>query len=328
MSKIGILGMGYNVPKKILTNQDLEKMVETSDEWITQRSGIKERHINNGEYEGNSDMIIPACERAIAEAGIDRNKISLIAVGTVTPDFLFPSTAAMVQKKLGIPNAMVFDFEAGCTGFVYGLEIIKGLFSSGNHEYALLVGSEQLSKITNWAERATCVLFGDGAGAAVIGKRDDAHEIIDVMNCGDGNLGDILVQPAGGSVKPSTHETVDGKLHFIEMSGGSEVFKNAITFMSEISKKLLERNGLKTEDVDWLIPHQANIRIMDKVGERLGIAREKVVITIDKFGNTSAGSIPIAMGVYLGGGQIKKGQLLLLTAFGAGFTWGSALIRW
>ena len=330
MKKIGILGLGYNFPKTILTNADLEKIVDTSDEWITQRTGIKERHIVGDEKLANSDMILPAAEKAIAESGIDKNDIDAIIVGTVTPDYFFPSTAAILQQKLGIKHAMVFDFSAGCTGFLYGLDIARGLLATGHYKHILMVGSEQLTKITNWEDRNTCVLFGDGSGATVIAEIEDekGHEIIDVMNDGDGNLGDLLIMRGGGSVNPISHEMIDQKLHYVNMDKGREVFKHAILNMTKISENLLKKHNIKTEQIDWLIPHQANIRIMEKVAERLHISKSKVIITIDRYGNTSAGSIPMALGTYVDEKKVKEGQLLLLTAFGAGFTWGSAIIKW
>ena len=327
MSKIGLLGIGYSVPEKVLTNFDLEKMVDTTDEWITQRTGIKTRHIAT-DKECNSDIIVPGAQRAIQMAGIDPQEIDAIIVGTVTPDYMFPSTAAMVQKKLGIKEAMVFDFEAGCTGFLYGLDIARGLIATGNYRNVLAIGSDLLSKITNWKERNTCVLFGDGGRAAVIGTRDDAHELIDVKNYGDGTLGDLLIQPGGGSVNPISNAVIDNDLQYLQMGNGPEIFKWAILDMCKVSKELMDKHGLAPDEVDWLIPHQANLRIMVKVAERLNIPEEKVVITVPDYGNTSAGTIPIAMGRYLEDGRIKSGQTLLLTAFGAGFTYGAALIRW
>ncbi|MCD6579886.1 ketoacyl-ACP synthase III [bacterium] len=330
MKRIGILGLGYNFPKTILTNAELEKMVDTSDEWITQRTGIKERHIVGNETMANSDMILPAAEKAIAEAGIDKSEIDVIIVGTVTPDYFFPSTAAMLQKKLGIKHAMVLDFSAGCTGFLYGLDIARGLILSGNYKYVLTVGSEQLTKITNWEDRNTCVLFGDGSGAAIVGdmKDDKGHEIIGVLNDGDGHLGDLLIMYGGGSVNPMSHEMIDKKLQYLNMDKGGEVFKHAILNMTKISLNLLKKHDMTTEQIDWLIPHQANIRIMEKVAERLNIPKERVAITVDRYGNTSAASIPMALGTYIDEGKIKEGQMLLMTAFGAGFTWGSAIIKW
>ncbi len=330
MKKIGILGLGYNFPKTVLTNADLEKIVDTSDEWIIQRTGIKERHIVGDEIMANSDMILPAAEKAIKEAGIDKNEIDVIMVGTVTPDYFFPSTAAILQQKLGIKHAMVFDFSAGCTGFLYGLDIARGLLETGHYKYILTVGSEQLTKITNWEDRNTCVLFGDGSGAAIVGEMKDekGHEIIGVLNDGDGNLGDLLIMEGGGSVNPMTHEMIDKKLQYLKMDKGSEVFKYAILNMTKISKDLLKEHNISTDEIDWLIPHQANVRIMEKVAERLHIPKEKVAITIDRYGNTSAASIPMALGTYLDEGKIHEGELLFLTAFGAGFTWGSAIIKW
>jgi 3-oxoacyl-[acyl-carrier-protein] synthase-3 len=328
MKKIGLLGIAYNVPDKVLTNSDLEKMVDTTDEWITKRTGIKRRHIISDPKIATSDVILPAAERAIERSKIDKEDIDAVLIGTVTPDYFFPSTAAMVQKKLGIKQAMIMDFEAACSGFLYGLDIARGLILSGNYKNILVVAADLLTKITNWDDRNTCVLFGDGAGAAVVGKREDAHELIDVLSSGDGKLGDLLILHGGGTVNPMTKEMLDKKLQYLSMDKGAEVFKWAILEMTRISNKILEKNDYTSDDVDWLVPHQANIRIMEGVAKRLNIPIEKVVITIQDFGNTSASSVPIALSKYYEDGKIKEGQLLLLTAFGGGFTWGSALIRW
>ena len=323
-----ILGTGSFVPEKVLTNFDLEKIVDTSDEWIRTRTGIIERRIAD-ENTPSSELALKASERALDMAKISPDQLDLIIVGTVTPDYMFPSTACILQDKLGARKIMAYDQSAGCTGFIYAIRQADAFIRSGMAKYALAVGVEELTKITNWTDRSTCVLFGDGAGAAVLGPVDDEDEsgILSTYAAADGSLGDLLIQQAGGSAMPASHESVDKNLHTIYMNG-NEVFKHAVRSMEEAALKGLELSGIPMEKLNWLVPHQANIRIIDFLARRLKLPMEQVVVTIDKYGNTSASSIPIALDEAVRDGRIKEGDYVLLVAFGAGFTWGSAMIRW
>jgi len=320
-----ILGTGSNLPEKILTNQDLERIVDTTDEWIQTRTGIKERRIVEPEVP-SSELATPAARRAIEDAGLTPEDIDLIIVATITPDMSFPSTACIIQANLGCRNVPCFDISAGCTGFVYGLILADSVIKTGIAKHVLVVAVEELTKITNWEDRGTCVLFGDGAGAAVVGQSDDDSGIIGRYWSADGKVADFLTLPAGGSLMPASHETVDKNLHKLIMAG-NDTFKTAVRAMEEASIKGLEEAGIEMSDLDWLIPHQANIRIIQFTAKRLKMPMEKVVVTIDKYGNTSASSIIIALDEALKSGQIKKNDDVLLVAFGAGFTWGSAIIK-
>jgi len=326
MKRIAILGTGSYVPEKILTNADLEKMVETTDEWITQRSGIKERHVSD-ENTPTSKLCIEAALRALAAAKIKPEELDFILVGTITPDMMFPSTACIVQAALGAKNAAAFDLAAGCTGFIYGLELGRSLIIADPKRKVLVIGAEELTKITDWTDRGTCVLFGDGAGAAVLGEVEEDRGILSTYLGADGNLGDLLYMPGGGSLNPASHKTVDEKMHFVKMAG-NKVFPYAVRNMLEAATKALESAGISKEQLNLLIPHQANIRIIEAIAERLGAGNEKIYINIQKYGNTSAASIPIALDEAVRNGRIKKGDLIMLVAFGAGFTWGAVLIRW
>ncbi|MBI4726820.1 ketoacyl-ACP synthase III [candidate division TA06 bacterium] len=326
MKRIAILGTGSFVPEKILTNADLEKIVETTNEWITQRSGIKERHVSDKKTP-TSKLSLEAAKRALESAGIKPEELDFILIGTVTPDMMFPSTACIVQAALGAKNAAAFDLSAGCTGFIYGLELARSLIVADPKRKVLVIGAEELTKITDWTDRGTCVLFGDGAGAAVLGMADDDRGILSTYLGADGNLGDLLFMPGGGSLNPASHKTVDEKMHCVKMAG-NKVFPHAVRNMLDASTKALESAGIGKEQLNLLIPHQANIRIIKAIAERLGAGNEKIYINIQKYGNTSAASIPIAMDEAVRNGKIKKGDLIMLVAFGAGFTWGAALIRW
>lgn len=324
-----VLGIGFEVPEKVLTNADLEKIVDTSDEWIITRTGIKERRITD-DNTASSDLALEAAWRALKDASVSPDEIDMIIVGTVTPDMAFPSTSCIVQDKLGLRKGIpAFDYSAGCTGFIYGLTIADSFIKNEQFKKILVVGVESLTKITNWEDRATCVLFGDGAGAAVVSatENNDPNRIFSTFIAADGSLGHLLDMPAGGSRMPASHETVDKKLHYLRMAG-NEVFKNAVRQMEEAAREGLHRAGLEPTDVDWLIPHQANIRIMDYVAKKLHIPREQVAITINKYGNTSAASIPMAWADYYQQGKIKRGDIILMVAFGAGFTWGSVVLKW
>lgn len=319
------MGTGSNLPEKVLTNEDLERIVDTSDEWIRTRTGIVERRIVDEETP-SSELALPAVKEAIADAGLTPDDIDLIICATVTPDMPFPSTACLLQAKLGCRQIPAFDISAGCTGFVYGTIIADSIVKSGIAKNVLVVAVEELTKITNWEDRGTCVLFGDGAGAAVVGPSDDESGIIGNYWSGDGTVADFLTLPAGGSLRPASEQTVKENLHTIYMAG-NDTFKTAVRAMEEASLKGLENAGLEMDDLDWLIPHQANIRIIQFTAKRLKMPMEKVVVTIDKYGNTSASSVAIAFDEALKTGKIKKGDDVLLVAFGAGFTWGSVIIR-
>ncbi|MGB2765112.1 MAG: beta-ketoacyl-ACP synthase III [Candidatus Aminicenantaceae bacterium] len=324
--RIKITGTGIYVPDKILTNADLEKMVDTSDEWIISRTGIKERRVAS-EDQATSDLAIEAGREALNSAGLKAKDIDLIIVGTSTPDTIFPSTGCWVQKGLGAGNVPAFDISAGCTGFLYGMILAEGMILSGAHKRILLIGGELLTKITNWEDRNTCVLFGDGAGAVVLEESDDESGMLSSYWKADGNLGELLYQPAGGSRIPATDQSVAQRLHYLHMKG-NEVFKHAVKKMGEAAVEALKSAGLKKEDVDYLIPHQANMRIIEATGRRLKLPREKVFSNIHKYGNVSVASIPISIHELNEEGKLNKGNIVLMVAFGAGFTWAAVAYRW
>ncbi len=323
-----ITGTGSYVPEKVVTNDDLAKMMDTSDEWIYSRSGIKQRRIARPD-EATSDMAAAAGKNAIESAGLKPEDIDLVIVATVNPDMPLPNTACIVQTKLGIrTNIPCFDIEAACSGFVYGMEIATRMMQSGHYKNALVIGAEKLSSMVDWEDRAACVLFGDGAGAVVLTLTDDENVgVLDTVLGADGSDNMILAVPAGGSAMPTSAETVKNKKHFLHMEG-REVFKHAVKIMQEKSFEVLERCGVKPEDITLMIPHQANIRIIEAVTKRLNLPKEKVYVNIDKYANTSAATIPIALDEVVRGGMLKKGDLLVLVAFGAGLTWGATLVRW
>jgi len=322
-----ITGTGSSTPEKVLTNADLEKIVDTTDEWITTRTGIKERRIaDNGT--AASDLSFEATKKAMEEAKIKPEELDLILIGTVTPDYLLPSTACILQDKLGAKNAAVMDIVAACSGFLYGLSVAQSFIYSGKYKTILVIGVEVLSKITNWNDRNTCVLFGDGAGAAIVQRTQENNKgILSTYLCGDGSLANLLHIPVGGTRTPLTKENIDNGDQFIKMEG-SEVFKSAVRSMGDAAMRALKEANLTAEQVDLLIPHQANIRIIEATAKRLKLPMEKVFVNIDKYGNTSAASIPIALDEARKSGRVKSGDVTLLVAFGAGFTWGSAVVRW
>ncbi len=326
MKYAAILGTGHFVPEKILTNADLEKIVETTDEWITQRSGIKERHVSD-EKTPTSKLCIEAGRRALESAKIKPEELDFIMIGTITPDMMFPSTACIVQAALGAKNAAAFDLAAGCTGFIYGLELARSLITADPKRKILVIGAEELTKITDWTDRSSCVLFGDGAGAVVLAEVEEDRGILSTFLAADGNLGDLLYQPGGGSLRPASHETVDGRMHVIRMAG-NKVFPHAVRKMGEAANKVLEAAGIAQDQLNVLIPHQANNRIIEAIGRHLELPMEKVYVNIHKYGNTSAASIPLALDEAVRSGRIKPGDIVLLVAFGAGFTWGAVLLRW
>jgi 3-oxoacyl-[acyl-carrier-protein] synthase-3 len=321
-----ITGVGSYVPEKILTNHDLEKIVDTTDEWITTRTGIKERRIS-AKDEFTSDMAAKAAQRAMKKAGITADQIDLVIVATITPDMPFPATACLVQKKIGAKRAAAFDLEAACSGFIYGLEIGQQFIMSRTYDTVLVIGAEKLSAIVNWQDRNTCVLFGDGAGAVILQNRENSHGLLTAVMGADGSKADLLFMPGGGSRRPATKETVDARLHYLKMEG-RETFKNAVQAMCTAAKEALRRCELDISRIKCVIPHQANHRIVNAVGERLGATPEQMFINLDRYGNTSAASVAIALDEAVAAGKVQRGDLILLVVFGAGLTWGAAVIEW
>jgi 3-oxoacyl-[acyl-carrier-protein] synthase III len=322
-----ISALATHVPPRLLTNADLEQMVETSDEWILQRTGIRQRHIVDPGT-ATSDLGKIAAEKAIANAGLTPDDIGVIVVGTVTPDMLFPSTACLIQHKIGAHHAWGFDLSAACSAFTYSVTAASQLVASGAHDHALVVGADVMSSIIDYKDRATCVLFGDGAGAVVVSAANPGENaILDFEHEIDGAGGPALCMPAGGSAMPASHETVDRRQHYVKQDGQA-VFKFAVRKTEEISRRLLERNGLGPRDIDLFVSHQANRRIILSAGEKLGLDPDKVVINIERFGNTTAATIPLALNDAICAGKLKKGNLVLLASVGAGFTVGAVLLRW
>jgi 3-oxoacyl-[acyl-carrier-protein] synthase-3 len=321
-----ISGLATYVPPRLLTNKDLEKLVETSDEWILQRTGIRERHIVDPGV-GTSDLAAEAALKAIAQAGLTPHDIEFIVVGTTTPDMMFPSTACLVQKKIGADRAWGFDLGAACSGFTYALTTAVHMVAAGTHRHALAIGADVMSSIIDYTDRSTGVLSGDGAGAVVVSPATDGCGIIDFSHEVDGAGGMSLCMPAGGSLRPATHETVEQRLHYVKQDGQA-VFKFAVKKTEEICARLMAANNVTPDDIDLFVSHQANRRIITSAAERLGIAPEKVVINIEKYGNTTAGTIPLALADAVADGRLKKGNLVLLASVGAGFTVGSVLLRW
>ena len=321
-----ISALGTYVPPRLLTNADLEKMIETTDQWIRERTGIRERHIVDKGV-ATSDLGFQAAKKALAERKIAPDDLDAIIVATVTPDMLFPCSACLVQHKLGAKQVWGFDLNAACSSFVYALQVGSKFISSGAHKKVMVIGADVMSSIIDYTDRATCVIFGDGAGAVILEPADDSLGMIDFLHEVDGSGGCALFMPGGGSLNPSTHETVDQKMHYVHQDGQA-VFKFAVRKMAELCEKLLERNGLTGKDVDVFIPHQANRRIITATAERLGMPMEKVIIDIDRYGNTTSATIPLAMNTARQEGKLKKGDLVLLAAVGAGFTVGTTLLRW
>ena len=322
-----ISALGTHVPPRLLTNADLERMVDTNNEWIMTRVGIRERHIVDKGV-ASSDLAVAAARKALAQRGMEPTEIETIIVGTVTPDMLFPSTACIVQDKLGAKGAWGFDLSAACSAFLYSLQVGAQFIASGKHQRVMAIGADVMSSIIDYTDRATCVIFGDGAGAAILEPAtDDSEGLIDFIHEVDGSGGQFLFMPGGGSLHPASRETVEKKMHYVHQDG-QQVFKFAVRKQTELCLKLLERNGLKGSDIDVFIPHQANLRIINATAERLGLRPESVVINIDRYGNTTAGTIPLAMNTAIEQGKLKKGSLVMLASVGAGFTIGSALLRW
>jgi 3-oxoacyl-[acyl-carrier-protein] synthase-3 len=325
-----IIGTGSYLPEKVLTNDDLSKIVDTSDEWITTRTGIKERHIA-ADDQATSDLAAEAARRAMTAAGVTPEEIDLIVVATVTPDMFFPSTACFVQRKIGATNAVCFDISAACSGFLYALQVARHFLNAGSRTTALVIGAEKLSSLVNWEDRNTCVLFGDGAGAVVIravdADTDAPGRVLSTVMGSDGNLSDLLKVPGGGSALPITPENAASRPNTIHMEG-RETFKHAVTRMCQASEQALEMAGLTKADIAMVIPHQANARIITAIADRLGLPEEKTFVNVDKYGNTSAATIPVALDEAHRQGRIKRGDIVLLVAFGGGFTWASSVLRW
>jgi len=321
-----IIGTGSYAPNKVITNHDLEKLVETSDAWIMERTGIKERRIAD-KHQTTSDLAYEASQKALKAAGLGARDLDLILVATMTPDTILPSTGCVLQEKLGAKKAASFDISAACSGFIYGMSIASAFIQSGMYKNILLVGAEILSRYTDWEDRTTCILFGDGAGAVVIQRHAGKRGILSTHLHSDGSFGDLIRVPAGGASHPASHDTIRKRMHFIRMRG-NETFKAAVRALEAVVQETLEHNKVKPEDIDYLVPHQANLRIILAMAQRLNMPMEKVVLTLPKFGNTSAASIPMALDEAVRDGRIKENHLLLFEAFGGGLTWASALIRW
>lgn len=322
-----ITGVTGYVPPRVLTNADLEKMVATNDAWIRERTGIRERHIADKGM-ATSHMAVEAAKKLLADRSIDPKEIDLIVVASVTPDMMFPATACLVQDRLGAKNAWGFDLSAACSGFVYALTVGAQFVGAGTHKKALVIGSDVMSSIINYEDRATCVLFGDGAGAVLVEPAESEEEgVLDFHNDVDGSGGCYLYMPGGGSLNPPSHETVDKKMHYVHQEG-QQVFKYAVRRMADVSTQLLERNGFSSRDLSLLVPHQANLRIIRATQERLGLDDSKVMLNIERYGNTTAGTIPLGLRDALDEGRLRKGDLVLLVAVGAGYTTGGMLLRW
>ncbi len=327
MARAIIIGTGSYLPERVLTNFDLEKKVDTSDEWIQTRTGISERRLAEDNI-ATSDLAVPAATAALDAAGITAAELDLIIVATVTPDRVFPATACLIQHQLEAENAAAFDLNAACSGFVYGLKVAEQFLLSGSYKNIMILGAETISKTVDWSDRNTCVLFGDGAGAAVVQAGDDNRRgIIDIRLYTDGSFADLLVMPAGGSRLPASHKTITEGLHHIKMKG-NEIFKIAVRNLTESAQTILKDNGFTIEDVALFVPHQANSRIIQAVANALSLPLDKVYSIIHKYGNTSAASIPIALDEAARNGRLKRGDLVLLSAFGSGLAWAAALIRW
>jgi 3-oxoacyl-[acyl-carrier-protein] synthase III len=323
--KAAITGVEGWVPETILSNKDLEKMVDTTDEWITTRTGIKERRILKGPGRGTSEMGVNAIRRLLEKKNIDPMDIDVLIVGTVTPDYTFPSTSNLICDKLGMKNAWGFDLLAACSGFLFALSTGAQFIESGRYKKVLVLGADKMSSIINYEDRTTCIIFGDGAGVVLLEPTEKEEGIIDFVLHTDGAGAQYLNCPAGGSVNPASHETVDKKMHYA-FQDGQPVFKHAVSKMADVSVEIMERNNLKSEDINWLVPHQANKRIVDATANRMGLGADRIMMNIERYGNTTAGTIPLLLWDYEK--QLKKGDNLIFSAFGGGFTWGSIFVKW
>ncbi len=320
-----ITGVGKYLPEYVLTNKELEGYVETNDEWIRSRTGIEERRILKDPDKGTSFMAVRAANEALEDAGVNPEEVDAVIVATVTPDYLFPATAALVQKRIGATNAFAFDLSAACSGFLYALSTGGTMIESGRAKKVLVIGADKMSSIIDFTDRTTCILFGDGAGAVLLEEGEGEEGIIDYIHHTDGDEKCMLYQPAGGSLNPATEETVKNRQHFIKQDGRS-VFKRATEGMADVSSEIMEKNNLTPEDVAWLVPHQANLRIIDATARRMGLSKEKVMINISKYGNTTAATIPLCL--YDWKDRLNKGDKIILSAFGGGLTWGAIYLKW
>ena len=323
--KAAITGVAGHVPEYVLTNDELAKIVDTNDEWITSRTGIKERRIVKEEGKGVSSIIVPAVQKLLDKTGTKPEEIDLLIVASVTPDLIFPATANLVCDAVGAKNAFGYDLMAACSGFLYALVTGSKFIESGSHKKVVVVGADKMSSIIDYQDRTTCIIFGDGAGAVLLEPTDDECGIVDSVLKSDGSGAKHLHQKAGGSANPPSYETIDAREHFVYQEG-KHVFKFAVTNMADVSAQIMERNNLSSEDVDWLVPHQANLRIIDATANRMGLPKEKVMINIEKYGNTTAGTIPLCLWEWEN--KLKKGDNVVLSAFGGGFTWGSVYLKW
>ncbi|HEY1037886.1 MAG TPA: beta-ketoacyl-ACP synthase III [Bacteroidia bacterium] len=325
MIKAAITAVGGYVPDYVLSNEELSTMVDTNDEWITTRTGIKERRILKGEGKGLSDMCVPAIEQILKKKNISAEEIDMVIVGTITGDYAFPSTANVICDKLGAKNAWGYDLSAACSGFIFGLATGVQFIETGRYKKVIVVGGDKMSSIIDYTDRATCIIFGDGAGAVLLEPSIDGDGVQDFILKSDGAGRNYLYTPAGGSLEPPTHETVDARKHFVHQEGQT-VYKFAVKGMADVSADIMERNNLKGDDVTWLVPHQANKRIIDATAERVGVPQEKIMMNIEKYGNTTGGTIPLLLWDYEE--KLKKGDNLIISAFGGGFTWGSIWLKW
>jgi 3-oxoacyl-[acyl-carrier-protein] synthase-3 len=324
--RAAITAVGHYVPEKVLTNFDLEKLVDTNDEWIRSRTGIRERRV--AESGATSDLAVPAVQDLLKNRGIGAEQIDVIIFATVTPDMFFPATACVLQEKIGAKNAWGFDISAACSGFVYALSVGTQLVETGAYKKVLVVGADKMSSIMDYTDRNTAILFGDGAGAVLLEPSiDETVGVIDHKLYSDGSGGQYLYMKGGGSLNPPSHESIDQKMHYL-VQDGKAVFKVAVMGMADVSAEILERNKLSGADVDWLVPHQANLRIIDATANRMGLDKSKVMINIDKYGNTTAATIPLCLSEWWHAGKVKKGQNLVLASFGAGYTWGAVYVKW
>lgn len=323
--RAAITAVGGYVPDYVLSNQELEKLVDTSDEWVMSRTGIRERRILKGEGKGTSDIIVPAVQQILEKRGLSPLDIDLIIVGTITPDMPFPSCANVVSDKIGAKNAWSYDIGAACSGFMYALVTGSKFIESGTYKRVIVAGADKMSSIIDYSDRSTCVIFGDGGGAVLLEPAEDDNGIIDAIMHSDGAGRAFLHQKAGGSAFPASHETVDKRMHYVHQEGQT-VFKFAVTNMADVSARIMERNGLTAGKVDWLVPHQANKRIIDATASRMGLVASKVMMNIERYGNTTSGTLPLLLWDYEK--HLRKGQNLILSAFGGGFTWGSIYLKW
>lgn len=323
--KAAITAVGGYVPEHVVTNEDLSKIVDTSDEWITTRTGIKERRLLKGKEKGASDMGVRIVQEICEKRGITPEEIDLIIVGTITGDYGFPSTANVICDKVGATNAWGYDLSAACSGFIYGLAIGAQFVETGRNKKVVVIGLDKMSSIIDYEDRTTCVIFGDGGGGVLLEPNEEGLGVIDFILKSDGSGRQYLYQPAGGSLEPASHDTVDERKHFVKQEG-KQVFKFAVTNMADVSAQIMQDNNLTADDVDWLVPHQANLRIIDATADRMGLTRDKVMVNIQKYGNTTAGTIPLCLWEWED--QLKAGDNLILSAFGGGFTWGAVYVKW